>query len=206
MNLHMKYTAENAVSSFFYYMWNSWNEEECKLVYGNMSRHFWEKWGQMADKGVFGAAERFYAELSDTYRELLAERAVGLYDGKAFRKQPEDREILVCASCGSRKIEIQAWIDANTDEFHSDVDDGMDSRWCRECENHTGFDTLEDFKRKMESWWVSADLRLKGRITGQKGTDHFPDDGPQAFADTANAWWKSMDYDRKRNIYKEYGH
>lgn len=206
MNLHMKYTAENAVSSFFYYMWNSWNEEECKLVYGNMSRHFWEKWCQMTNKGVFGAAERFYAELSDTYRELLAGRAVGLYDGKAFRKQPEDREILVCASCGSKKIEIQTWIDANTDEFHSDVDDGMDSRWCRECESHTGFDTLEDFKRKMESWWVSADLRLKGRITGQKGTDYFPDDGPQAFADTANAWWKSMDYDRKRNIYKEYGH
>lgn len=206
MNLHMKYTVENAVSSFFYYMWNSWNEEECKIVYGGMSRHFWEKWCQMTNKGVFGAAERFYAELSDTYRELLAGRAVGLYDGKAFRKQPEDREILVCASCGSRKIEIQAWIDANTDEFHSDVDDGMDSRWCRECESHTGFDTLEDFKRKMESWWVSADLRLKGRITGQKGTAHFPDDGPQAFADTANAWWKSLDYDRKRNIYKEYGH
>lgn len=202
----MKYQAENAVSSFFYYMWNSWNEEECKIVYGGMSRHFWEKWCQMTDKGVFGAAERFYAELTDRYRRKLTERAVALYDGKAFRKQPEDREILVCASCGSRKIEIQAWIDANTDELRSDVDDDMDSRWCGECEDHTGFDMMEDFKRKMETWWASADLRLKGRITGLKGTDHFPDNGPQAFADAADAWWKSLDYDRKRNIYKEYGH
>ncbi len=30
----MKYQAENTVSSFFYYMWNAWSEEECKTVYG----------------------------------------------------------------------------------------------------------------------------------------------------------------------------
>ena len=32
----MKYQAENTVSSFFYYMWNAWSEEECKTVYGGM--------------------------------------------------------------------------------------------------------------------------------------------------------------------------
>ena len=67
----MKYQAENAVSSFFYYMWNAWCEEECKVVYGDMYRHFWEKWSLMTDKGIFGAAERFYAELTDRYREKL---------------------------------------------------------------------------------------------------------------------------------------
>ena len=40
----MKYQAENTVSSFFYYMWNAWSEEECKAVYGGMYPHFWEKW------------------------------------------------------------------------------------------------------------------------------------------------------------------
>ena len=39
----MKYQAENTVSSFFYYMWNAWSEEECKAVYGGMYPHFWEK-------------------------------------------------------------------------------------------------------------------------------------------------------------------
>lgn len=81
----MNIQAENAVSSFFYYMWNTWSQEECRIVYGNMSRHFWEKWCMLSDKGVFGAAERFYAELSDTYREPLVERAVSLYDGKSLR-------------------------------------------------------------------------------------------------------------------------
>ena len=38
----MKYQAENTVSSFFYYMWNAWSEEECKTVYGGMYPHFWE--------------------------------------------------------------------------------------------------------------------------------------------------------------------
>ena len=65
----MKYQAENAVSSFFYYMWNAWCEEECRTVFKEMHPHFWEKWSLMTDKGIFGAAERFYAELTDRYRE-----------------------------------------------------------------------------------------------------------------------------------------
>lgn len=67
----MKYQAENAVSSFFYYMWNAWSEEECRTVFKEMYPHFWEKWSLMTDKGVFGASERFYAELTDHYREKL---------------------------------------------------------------------------------------------------------------------------------------
>ncbi len=47
----MKYQAENTVSSFFYYMWNAWSEEECKTVYGGMYPHFWEKWCVATDKG-----------------------------------------------------------------------------------------------------------------------------------------------------------
>ena len=70
--------AENAVSSFFFYMWNAWSEEECKAVYGNMYPHFWEKWCVAADKGTFGAAERFYLELSEDSRRLLVEQAVDI--------------------------------------------------------------------------------------------------------------------------------
>ena len=125
----MKYQAENAVSSFFYYMWNAWSEEECRTVFKEMYPHFWEKWSLMTDKGVFGASERFYAELTDHYREklveravslydgkarrkLLVERAVSLYDGKARRKLTDDSRIRVCSDCGSAKIEIQAWVDS----------------------------------------------------------------------------------------------
>lgn len=86
----MKYHAENAVSSFFYYMWNAWSKEECKIVFGGMHRHFWKKWNAQAEKSIYGAAERFYSELSENNQKLLAERAVSLYDGKAFRKKPDD--------------------------------------------------------------------------------------------------------------------
>ena len=83
----MKYQAENTVSSFFFYMWNAWSEEECKAVYGNMYPHFWEKWCVATDKGTFGAAERFYLELSEDNRRILVERAVSIYDGRRFRNR-----------------------------------------------------------------------------------------------------------------------
>lgn len=83
----MKYQAENTVSSFFYYMWNAWSKEECKVVFGNMYRHFWDKWSSLADEAIFGAAERFYAALSENNRKLLVERAVSIYDGQRFRNK-----------------------------------------------------------------------------------------------------------------------
>ena len=81
----MKYQAGNAVSSFFYYMWNAWSKEECKIVFGGQYQHFWEKWCANSDKAIFGAVERFCADLSESSRELLVERAVTLYDGKSKR-------------------------------------------------------------------------------------------------------------------------
>ena len=126
----MKYQAENAVSSFFYYMWNAWSKEECKAVFGDMYRHVWDKWSSSADNAIFGAAERFFAGLSENYQKLLVERAVTLYDGRAFRKEPDDSDILVCKECGSRQLEIQVWINANTDERISNENDDNDGHWC----------------------------------------------------------------------------
>lgn len=72
----------NDVSSFFYYMWNAWSEEECKIVFKNdFWPHFWEKWcGICSRHSVYGAAERFYAELSESNRDLLVKRALQVYD------------------------------------------------------------------------------------------------------------------------------
>lgn len=83
-------TQENIVSSYFFYMWNAWSKEECRTVFGPMYKHFWEKWCHCADRDLYGAAERFYAELSDSNRRRIIERACELYDGKAERKIPED--------------------------------------------------------------------------------------------------------------------
>ena len=97
----MRLDPVNAVSSFHYYMWNAWSEEECKITFGGAYKHFWDKWNSLASKSILGAAERFYAELSDNNRELLVNRAVALYDGKATREEPHDEDVYVCDACGS---------------------------------------------------------------------------------------------------------
>ena len=205
----MKYQAENAVSSFFYYMWNAWSKEECKVVFGDMYRHFWDKWSVSADNAIFGAAERFFAGLSENYQKLLVERAVTLYDGRAFRKEPDDSDILVCKECGSRQLEIQVWINANTDERISyvyDDNDGhwCDGKWCEECVDQTFFCTKAEFTQKMQSWWESCGLESKEQITGLKGCDCPPAESPQTFVDAAGRWWNSRDYEYKREIYNKH--
>lgn len=200
----MKYRAENAVSSFFYYMWNAWSKEECKVVFGGMYLHFWDKWNAQAEKSIYGAAERFYSELSDNNQRLLSERAVALYDGKAFRKKPDDSKILVCAECGSKQVEIQAWIDANTEMFICNTAHDRDGKWCEECEENVDFCSLEEFKQKMQSWWPLTDFRTLEGITGLKKMDYPSDNGSQAFANAAEKWWDNRSYDEKRSIYNTY--
>lgn len=201
----MKYPAENAVSSFFFYMWNGWNENECRIVFSGMHKHFWDKWCGLADSSMstLGAAERFYAELSDNYREMLVNRAVAVYDGNSLRKQPEHSDVLVCEECGSIHIEVQAWVNANTDEFISDVENDNNGQWCNECENHTGFCSLDKFKQKMQHWWESADDKTFERTTGLKKIDYPPKNGLGEFIGACNEWWNSLDYEDKRTIYKK---
>ena len=140
----MRLDPVNAVSSFHYYMWNAWGEAECKITFGGAYKHFWEKWNSLASKSILGAAERFYAELSDNNREMLVNRAVALYDGKATREEPHDEDVYVCDACGSRKIEIQAWVDANNAEYLSDVDDDdTDCKWCADCEQSAVLDSCD---------------------------------------------------------------
>ena len=78
----MDSTKSNDVTSFFFYMWNAWCKEECQKVFsvsGNWM-HFWNKWcGICEAHSVYGAAERFYAELSNDNRDLLVKRATDLY-------------------------------------------------------------------------------------------------------------------------------
>ena len=75
----------NDVTSFFYYMWNAWCKEECQKAFSSRDndwQHFWEKWcGICKTHGVYGAAERFYAELSLKHRNMLVKRALEVYEG-----------------------------------------------------------------------------------------------------------------------------
>ena len=81
---------KNDVSSFFYYMWNAWGEEECQKAFSGATcnwQHFWSKWCGICDAhGVWGAAERFFAELSEGNKDLLVKRACEVYN-RGARKE-----------------------------------------------------------------------------------------------------------------------
>ena len=153
--------------------------------------------------------KRFFAELSENNQKLLVERAVTLYDGRAFRKEPDDSDILVCKECGSRQLEIQAWINANTDERISYVHDDnnglwCDGKWCEECGVQVFFCTKAEFTQKMQGWWESCGFETKEQITGLKVCDSPPSENTQTFIDAADQWWNSRDYEHKREIYNRY--
>ncbi len=77
---------KNDVTSFMFYMWNRWCEEECRKVFGkdDFWPHFWKKWCSAYDRmnGPRGATEVFYAELSNNNRDKLVKRALECYDGQ----------------------------------------------------------------------------------------------------------------------------
>lgn len=72
-----------SISSFFFYMWNSWNEDECKLIFGKGYKHYWSKWCSLSNPSPYGAAEKFFSELGENARNLLIKRATTLYEGKS---------------------------------------------------------------------------------------------------------------------------
>ncbi|MDR2005300.1 MAG: hypothetical protein LBQ74_19940 [Prevotella sp.] len=78
---------ENIVSSFFYYMWNSWYKEECQKIFG--WEHFWNKWIYHTKDTTRGAAEKFYNDLDTGNRIKLVKRACEVYDGSRRRKEDE---------------------------------------------------------------------------------------------------------------------
>lgn len=42
----------------------------------------------------------------------------------------------VCSECGSTNIQVQAWVNANTNEYVSDLHDSGEC-WCEDCMKHT---------------------------------------------------------------------
>ena len=81
---------KNDISSFFYYMWNKWGEDECKIVFADSCggyKHYWNKWCYFCDEyGVRSAVDMLYAELDDNNRNKLVARALECYDGRRERK------------------------------------------------------------------------------------------------------------------------
>lgn len=76
---------KNDVSSFFYYMWNKWSEDECKIVFAYCCggyKHYWNKWCYYCNEyGVRAAVDMLYGDLDTGNRNKLVARALECYDG-----------------------------------------------------------------------------------------------------------------------------
>lgn len=59
-----------------------------------------------------------------------------------------------CRCCGGTNIQVMAWVDANTNEYCSDVNTPCEEEdtWCDDCEEHTGILTLK------ELWGLFAEV------------------------------------------------
>lgn len=86
------------------------------------------------------------------------------------------KNLLVCSCCGSLRIQVKAWVDANTLEYHDATSDGEDDdNWCEDCEDHQSFVSKNKFEKDMRDWAKDKDIEN----------------------------WKQLSYDEKRAIYNK---
>ena len=98
---------------------------------------------------------------------------------------------------------MMAWVDPNTLKYASSIDADADDQWCDVCQEHVWFCSLEEFGDNLDAWWLAVDFPKMERITGLSAANYPADVGGQAFLDACNAWWKTLDYERKRTIWME---
>jgi hypothetical protein len=168
----MKRTNEKIVSSFFFYMWNGWGtQEECRQVFGDLGDHFWEKWNSLFQRYHGGAAERFYAELSDNNRRLLVDRACAMYDGNCKRSSaPINPHCQKVTGTLNMLTEI-------LNEWWSLQD--YETRQTITGRNDCGFDSLDDHDRVMNNHWYELPVEQKITLWRQFTTNKEANPDPE---------------------------
>jgi Zn finger protein HypA/HybF involved in hydrogenase expression len=99
---------------------------------------------------VFG----FYpAGITDGSLQFI-HRGFEAYDIKTLTKlgeitvaevEEEADEYLVCSECGSKNVQVRAWVDANTNRYESEIDGDA---WCENCDEHVSLDLVKRKARK----------------------------------------------------------
>lgn len=149
---------KSIIDRYFDYMRDSWCEEECRTIFGTRAASVWKVWCRSIAPDLCGAARRFYIALDRGNRRLLIEHiacAVRGQDEECLSKEPS---VLVCQECGSREIQMMAWVDPNTLEYVSSIDADADDQWCDACQEHIWFCSLEEFGDNLDAWWLAVDF------------------------------------------------
>ena len=74
-----------------------------------------------------------------------------------------DLKTLYCSQCGSSDVQIQAWVDANTHEYESSVNNPLESQdcWCNDCEDHVNLATLPELWEQFGNVPVNNDDEIE---------------------------------------------
>ena len=72
---------------------------------------------------------------------------------------------LYCAECGSVNVQVQAWIDPNTKEFHGYVNGPCrleeEDCWCDNCQGHVELCTLKELWDKFADVPINDDDEIQ---------------------------------------------
>lgn len=85
-------------------------------------------------------------------------------------------EKLYCGQCGSTDVQIQAWVDANTHKYVSDVyiPSEYDGCWCEDCEGNTNLYTLSELWELFGDVPINDDDEIEEKfLSFSKGTNRF---------------------------------
>lgn len=85
-------------------------------------------------------------------------------------------ETLYCPECGGTNVQVMAWVDANTNQYCSDVNNPpeCEDTWCDDCEEHTGLRTLKELWEDFSEVGVDNDDNItSGFMCFPAGTPKF---------------------------------
>ena len=54
---------------------------------------------------------------------------------------------MVCACCGSDKIQEKAWIEVKSQTYAGPTEKGITNQWCPECDHHVNFMSKEEYDK-----------------------------------------------------------
>lgn len=78
------------VLSYNMYMWNTWNPDECALLFNkpgqewkySLGEHIWNRWMEFNNKNGLGAPALFVSYLDENNLDKVIKRACELYYGR----------------------------------------------------------------------------------------------------------------------------
>lgn len=194
----------NIVSSFFFYMWNTWCKEECQKVFGSMYEHFWSKWCSLATPSASGSSEKFYSALSEYNRRLLVNRACEIYDGAGLRKLQETTQIVYrCEECGSANVLLQAWVDPNNNNRFIRKCDDYRNNCCEHCASDVEVVPHDELiENTVNAWWKQCDSKNREVVSGLNESDFSTE---QEYENTCDAIWNAKTDEEKITIWNQIG-